>query len=246
MTLALSSNQQTFAGQLAKDTGLNLNVVDAWLRNEEPAISSNGTSGANNFLNVGITGNGSYGYANPVWNSPTSAADATAAWLEGKPIGTGGYSSTGYPGGGSTGSGILAAAKSSPAAQMFAIQHSGFASGGETALPSLYQQITGGVVTMPSTVQNTPAASSSSSGGSGSSNAQASLLQGGYIQPSGGLFSSLNPFNAIAGVWDALLGQAKYAGLFIAVLAVGALLIIKGISANGVKTPRINVIPVPA
>jgi hypothetical protein len=256
-TVALSANQQAFAGELQKDTGLNLYVLEAWLRNEESAISSNGALGANNFLNIGITGSSPsqwYGNNDPIWNSPLTAADATAQWLEGKP------SVAGY---GTASAGIQAiagTAKQSASAQINAIQTSGWAGGHagvvtETAIPSLYSELAGGgLATASNPLQASIApsnaqvagASTSPSSGSSSTSSGATFLPGGYISAPGGILSALNPFNAITGVWDAAISDAKYAGLFIAVLAVAALLMIKGISANGVKTPQLpSVIPVP-
>ena len=257
----LSSTQQEFAAELGKDTGLNPAVLEAWLRNEEPAESTNGALGAYNFLNVGITDNGRYGEANSVWANPKTAADATAAWMKGQPIGPGGYSSTGYPGASSGIQSILGSAGQGPPAQIKAIQGSGWASGGETALPSLYSEITGqGLATIPgvtppgltaaaAATASSPSGSSSSGGSSGSCGA--TLQPGGYISTNGGgilngIIGSLNPFNAVASVWDAILGDAKYAGLFLLILIVGGFLIMKGISTNGGPSPKMpTFIPVP-
>lgn len=145
MAVQLSYAQAQFAGELSHQTGLSPNVIAAWLRNEEPAEATNTPNhGLYNFLNVGITDRGSYGYANPVWKNPITAAQATANWIKGKPIGAGGYSSTDYPAASGGIRAILASAKSGPEAQITAIQGSGWASGGEAALRQLYNEVLGG------------------------------------------------------------------------------------------------------
>jgi hypothetical protein len=141
MSLQVSANQTVFAYELSKKTGLDPKVIIAWMRNEQPAENANpASSGLYNFLNVGVTGSGNYGTGDSIWNSPVTAADATAAWLKGSP--------TAVPGYGASAAGIQAierTAGGSPAAQIAAIQHSGWAGAGETALPSLYAQAVGGI-----------------------------------------------------------------------------------------------------
>lgn len=143
LSALLSSTQQTFAKRLAADTGLNVDVIAAWMHNEEPNMLSNAPRGADNWLNVGITDTASYGENNPVWGNPLTAADATAAWMHGVGIGSGGYSSTSYPGAASTIQDILATAGQSAESQIKAIQGSGWASGGESALANIYNQLAG-------------------------------------------------------------------------------------------------------
>ncbi len=135
----LAPAQQTFASVLAGATGLDAGVVSAWMLNEESGGAAAVREAANNndWLNIGYTDTATYGAADIVWSDPTSAAIATAQWLAGKPSIPGyGISSEGIRA-------ILDTAGSSPQAQIEAIQTSGWASGGEAALPSLYSEITG-------------------------------------------------------------------------------------------------------
>jgi hypothetical protein len=139
----LVRDQQTFASMLAGATGLDAGVVSAWMLNEESAGSALARQAANNndWLNIGYTDSATYAAADSIWNDPTTAAVATAQWLAGKPS---------VPGYGTSSEGIraiLTTAGSSPQAQIQAIQTSGWASGGETALPTLYSEITGSTST---------------------------------------------------------------------------------------------------
>lgn len=135
----LTSAQQTFAARLAADTGLDTGVISAWVLAEESggAAVSRQTSGNNDWLNIGYTDGGTYGSSDSIWSDPTAAADATAGWLKGQNT---------IPGYGSASSGIqaiLGTAGQPPAAQISALQGSGWASSGYPSLPSLYQQIAG-------------------------------------------------------------------------------------------------------
>jgi hypothetical protein len=140
MGLALSKNQKIFADAFAARSGLDRNVIAAWLRNEEPAIDNNGPRGAYNFLNIGITDSGSLGNGNRFWNSsPAEAGTISAEWMMGK------FSVPGFGRASAGIQGIARTAGMSPRAQISAIQHSGWASGGESALVSLYNQAKGGI-----------------------------------------------------------------------------------------------------
>jgi hypothetical protein len=135
----LTSGQQQFASRLAADTGLDPGVVSAWLLSEESGGAATSRQGANNndWLNIGYTDSGTYGAADGVWSDPTAAADATAGWLKGQNT---------IPGYGTASSGIqaiVATAGQAPAAQISALQTSGWASSGYPALASLYQQVAG-------------------------------------------------------------------------------------------------------
>jgi hypothetical protein len=137
-TTMLSTGQQQFATQLSADTGLDPGVVSAWLLAEESgsAAQSRQAAGNNDWLNIGYTDSGTYGSADSAWADPVTAANATAGWLKGQNT---------IPGYGTASSGIqaiLSAAGQSPAAQMSALQSSGWASGGYPDLPSLYTQVT--------------------------------------------------------------------------------------------------------
>ena len=135
----LTSAQQTFAGRLAQDTGLDSGVVSAWLLAEESggAAASRQAANNNDWLNIGYTDSGTYGNTDSIWANPATAADATAGWLKGQNT---------IPGYGTASSGIqsiLSTAGQAPEAQISALQNSGWASSGYPSLPSLYQQIAG-------------------------------------------------------------------------------------------------------
>lgn len=137
----LSPNQSQFLQGVAGQTKLDPNVLGAWLRNEEPKIQQNtdpAGHGRYNFLNVGITDSRPYGASSPFWNSnPRAAGVATGKWLLGQ---------LSIPGFGKSAASIQrlrSAAGLTPEQQIRAIQQSGWASGGETAMPGLYRQITG-------------------------------------------------------------------------------------------------------
>jgi hypothetical protein len=133
----LTSGQQQFASRLAADTGLDPGVVSAWLLAEESggAAQSRQSQNNNDWLNIGYTDSATYGASDSVWSDPVAAADATAGWLKGQNT---------IPGYGTASAGIqsiLTTAGSSPAAQIAALQGSGWASSGYPDLPSLYQQV---------------------------------------------------------------------------------------------------------
>jgi hypothetical protein len=133
----LTSDQQQFASRLAAQTGLDPGVISAWLLAEESggAAQSRQAQGNNDWLNIGYTDSGTYGSSDSVWSNPITAADATAGWLKGQNT---------IPGYGTASSGIqaiLSTAGQPPAAQIAALQHSGWASSGYPSLPSLYQQL---------------------------------------------------------------------------------------------------------
>lgn len=136
MAQLLSNAQEVFAQAFSSTSGVDLNVARAWVLQENAGGSSNG---ANNWLGIGITGSGRYGYANRVWNNPRSGGIAAGKWLLGNPIGSGGYTSTGYPPSASV---IQAIPKAGgPLQQILAIQASGWAAGGEVSLGTLYNEI---------------------------------------------------------------------------------------------------------
>jgi hypothetical protein len=135
----LTTGQQQFASRLAADTGLDPGVISAWLLAEESggAASSRQSANNNDWLNIGYTDSGTYGSSGSEWSDPTTAADATAGWLKGQNT---------IPGYGTASAGIqavLATAGQPPAAQIAALQQSGWASSGYPDLPTLYQQVTG-------------------------------------------------------------------------------------------------------
>jgi hypothetical protein len=136
---ALTSSQQQFASTLSADTGLNPSVVTAWLLSEESggAAQTRQSAGNNDWLNVGYTDSATLGAQDPIWSDPVTAANATAQWLQGQ------NSVAGYGTASAGVQGILQSVGQTPAAQVQAIQNSGWASGGYPNLAGLYQQITG-------------------------------------------------------------------------------------------------------
>jgi hypothetical protein len=135
----LTSGQQQFASRLAANTGLDPSVITAWLLAEESggAAQSRQSQNNNDWLNIGYTDSATYGSGDSIWSNPITAADATAGWLKGQDT---------IPGYGAASSGIhsiLSTAGQSPAAQIAALQQSGWASSGYPSLPSLYQQVAG-------------------------------------------------------------------------------------------------------
>jgi hypothetical protein len=135
----LTSDQQQFASELASQTGLDPGVVSAWLLAEESGGAAVSRQSANNndWLNIGYTDGGTYGSSDSVWSNPVTAADATAGWLKGQAT---------IPGYGTASSGIqsvLSTVGQGPAAQIAALQSSGWASSGYPDLPGLYQQVAG-------------------------------------------------------------------------------------------------------
>lgn len=135
----LTSGQRTFANTLASETGLNANVIAAWLLAEESGAAATARQAANNndWLNIGYTDSGTFGGSDGIWSDPTTAAQATAQWLKGQDV---------IPGYGVASSGIQAilhTAEQGPQAQIAAIQNSGWASSGYPDLPSLYSEVNG-------------------------------------------------------------------------------------------------------
>ena len=135
----LTPGQQQFATQLAAQTGLDPQVVSAWMLAEESggAAASRQAQGNNDWLNIGWTDSGRYGTTDGIWSDPISAANATAGWLKGQNT---------IPGYGTASAGvqsILSSAGQPPAQQIAALQHSGWASSGYPDLPSVYGTVAG-------------------------------------------------------------------------------------------------------
>jgi hypothetical protein len=133
----LTSGQQQFAATLSADTGLSPTVVSAWLLAEESgsAAQTRESQSNNDWLNVGYTDSGTYGASDSVWSDPTTAANATAAWLQGQD------SVSGYGTASSAIQSILSSVGQSPATQIQAIRASGWSSSGYPSLDALYSQI---------------------------------------------------------------------------------------------------------
>lgn len=131
----LTPDEVTFGRVLSKQTGLNPNVVAAWILAEGGST----TGGKFNFLNIGNTDSGARNKA-AVWNTnPTSAAIVTAQWLKGT-------STAGYE---PASAGIRAILNSAGSGsdlstiekQIKAIQTSGWASSGYPNLGSLVSEV---------------------------------------------------------------------------------------------------------
>lgn len=141
MSIALSSfttGQVTFIQQLAANAGLDPGVVAAWVYAEEngAAAQSRQASGYHDWLNIGWTDTGRAQITfDPAWNNVTAAANATANWLGGRFGQQYGYVAA------SSIQKILGAAGSSPAAQIQAIQSSGWASSGYPLLAQVYGEL---------------------------------------------------------------------------------------------------------
>ena len=133
----LTSDQQLFAARLAAKTGLNPSVVSAWLLAEESSGAAVARQAASNndWLNIGWTGSGNFGTSDAIWSDPIKAADATAGWLQGQNT---------IPGYGSASAGvqeILKTTGESAAAQIAALQHSGWSGSGYPDLPAIYTEV---------------------------------------------------------------------------------------------------------
>jgi len=116
---------------------LNVQVVAAWMLAEENngAASARQQASNNDWLNIGYTDNGTYGAGDEIWKTPISAADATAGWMKGQD------SVAGYGPASSGVQSIVATAGQTPAAQIAAIQNSGWAGAGYSDLPSIYDSL---------------------------------------------------------------------------------------------------------
>ncbi len=136
----LTTAQQQFGQRLAADTGLNPQVIAAWMLAEESggAAQSRQSASNNDWHNIGYTDSGTYGSSDSVWSDPTTAADATAGWIKGQDT---------IPGYGTAAAGIQAILKTvgqPAAAQIAALQNSGWAGSGYSDLPTLLAQVGGG------------------------------------------------------------------------------------------------------
>ena len=163
----LTSDQELFGARLVADTGLDPQVVAAWLYAEEntgPAAARQAVNN-NNWLNIGYFDSGPGKIAfDSAFSSPITGADQTARFLEGA---WGGATTSSTTCGKSTGErGILATVGQPWQAQIAAIQRSGWATSCYPDLVSFYGLVTG--VKLPSVNGSTgiPASLTSSTGGS--------------------------------------------------------------------------------
>jgi hypothetical protein len=133
----MTPGQQQFATQLAAQTGLDPQVVAAWMLAEESsgAAASREAQANHNWLNIGWTDAGRYGTNGAVWADPISAANATAGWLKGQDTIAGyGKASPGVQS-------ILTTVGQPAGVQIAALQRSGWASGGYPSLPAIYHSL---------------------------------------------------------------------------------------------------------
>lgn len=133
----LTAGQRTFATQLAAETGMNPQVIAAWMLAEQSGGAATSRESANNhnWLNIGYTDSKTYGASASVWSDPAAAAHATAGWLKGEDTVDGyGKASAGVQS-------ILNSAGQSPEAQVQALQRSGWASSGYPDLPAVLRMV---------------------------------------------------------------------------------------------------------
>jgi hypothetical protein len=136
----LTTDQQQFGARLAADTGLNPQVIAAWMLAEESsgAAQSRQSAKNNDWLNIGYTDSGTFGSSDSIWSDPITAADATAGWIKGQDT---------IPGYGKAAPGIraiLGTVGQPASAQIAALQNSGWAGSGYSSLPQLLSMVGGG------------------------------------------------------------------------------------------------------
>ena len=129
---SLGPDQTAFVNELAKRTGLSPAVLAGMAASEQPADSPS-VPGSQNWLNIGYfdSGPGAPTQDKRFFSTPERAAKTTANFLKGKTLGA----SEGIQN-------ILSTAGKSDAAQIKAIQTSGWASSGHPNLPELAAQST--------------------------------------------------------------------------------------------------------
>lgn len=127
---ALGPDQTAFVNSLASRTGLSPRVLAGMAASEQPADSPS-VPGSQNWLNIGYydSGPGAPTQDKRFFGTPEQAAKTTAQFLKGKTLGA----SEGIQN-------ILSTAGKSDAAQIRAIQTSGWASSGHPNLPELAAQ----------------------------------------------------------------------------------------------------------
>lgn len=108
---------------MAQNTGLSKALLYGWVNAETSGWNT--TNGPNNWLNVGSFDSGFQGGGANVWNDPISAADATSAFILGRPV----HGKTSPVGPGSSSiQAIAQTAGQSLASQIAAVQDSNWAS----------------------------------------------------------------------------------------------------------------------
>lgn len=234
----LLPEQEVFARRFAQRTGLDLNVVRAWLLSEQSGSAARYYQGRGfyDWLNIGITDSGPMGAGYSAWRDPTTAADASAAWLQGRQA---------IPGFGSASAGvrgIAAAAGGSPAQQIQAIQHSGWASSGYPNLASVYTEVSGqtaGEATAGAPVRPPrPLTAAGGGGGGGVFGDITGILSGGLSTAFGGSwlgFLGGNPISTVVDFLKMALWLVQPANwLRMVEFATGMLLMLLGLVGLGV------------
>ena len=136
-----TSNQITFIKVLAGATGLNAGVVAAWALCEMSAGAAEQfqASNYNDWLNIGWEGPGSENRAkisyDAAWNDPTTAAQKTAAWMEGKWGQQYSYVASAQQ------QTIIASASAPAATQIRTLQTSQWSGSGYPSLPGYFEQL---------------------------------------------------------------------------------------------------------
>ena len=125
---ALTAGQAKFTSVFSRETGLNPQVVGAWLLAEQSGSAAKNYEGRgyNNWLNIANTDSGpAKGAHSNVWRNPESAAKASAEWIRGK-----GQIAQEYGKPASSITAILGSHAEVPHRQIQAIANSGWASSG--------------------------------------------------------------------------------------------------------------------
>jgi hypothetical protein len=213
MAYELTNGQKTFVNEFAAETGLDRHVVAAWVYNEENGSAARSREASNNhdWLNIGYTDSATLGAGNSFWNDPKSAAHASAQWIKGQ------FDVPGFGRASSGIRGILRTVGMSPAAQISAIQNSGWASSHYPSLPSIYAGIVGsGGGGLGSAITNPI------KGAVGAGESAASAV-GGAVS---GAASALNPENIVKGIAGAIDRGVMIFVYSLAIIGGGALLLL--------------------
>lgn len=124
----LTAGQAKFTSVFSRETGLNPQVVGAWLLAEQSGAAAKNYEGKgyNNWLNIANTDSGQKGGSHSnVWKNPESAAKASAEWIRGR-----GQIAQEYGKPASSITAILGSHGEVPHRQIQAIANSGWASSG--------------------------------------------------------------------------------------------------------------------
>jgi murein DD-endopeptidase MepM/ murein hydrolase activator NlpD len=126
--MSLTAGQAKFSSVFSRETGLNPQVVGAWLLAEQSGSAAKYYEGKgyNNWLNIANTDSGPKGGAgSTVWRNPETAAKASAEWMRGQ-----GQIAREYGKPASSITAILGSHGQVPHRQIQAIANSGWASSG--------------------------------------------------------------------------------------------------------------------